>query len=427
MSNNTKQWMDDIKRNVIPGLNLPKEFILPAYHNQSILNIPASICEFFEIPIIHASPLRPEIISPLQGGVRRVLVILMDALALHRFTSWLLDKKLPIWTQLLQSGILAPITSIVPSTTSSAITTLWTGRTVAEHGVAGYELWLKQYGLVANMIQQAPMSYKGGGAHLEKAGFEAETTFSFPKLGEHLRQHGILPYSFQHYSIAHSGLSRTFIKDVTISPFGTQSECWVNLRTLIESKKDEKLYLWTYWSEYDTLSHRYGPDNERSELDFINFSRNFEQNFLNRLSAELRDGTLLILTADHGQVHTEKNPHFNLKNHPTFLDCLHIKPTGENRLIFLHVRPGKEKILREYIENTWAGQFILVKSKKLLDQGLFGSGDPMPDMINRIGDYTLIAKNEGYLWWSEDENPLLGRHGGLTPQEMLVPFMAVRL
>lgn len=31
------------------------------------------------------------------------------------------------------------------------------------------------------------------------------------------------------------------------------------------------------------------------------------------------------------------------------------------------------------------------------------------------------------MWWSEKENLLIGRHGGLSADEMLVPFLAVRL
>jgi len=54
----------------------------------------------------------------------------------------------PVWKRLEQQGLLAPLTSIVPSTTAAALTSLWTGRSAAEHGIAGYELWLKEYGIV---------------------------------------------------------------------------------------------------------------------------------------------------------------------------------------------------------------------------------------------------------------------------------------
>jgi hypothetical protein len=47
--------------------------------------------------------------------------------------------------------------------------------------------------------------------------------------------------------------------------------------------------------------------------------------------------------------------------------------------------------------------------------------------MDRLGDWILIAQDDAYLWWSDRENPLLGRHGGLSSAEMLVPFVGMLL
>ncbi len=427
MTSNEDTLFEDLKKTRFPGLDLPTEFILPAYQGQSVLNIPASICDIFGLPPIHNLPLRQEITAPLKGDIKRVILVLMDALALHRFTNWLQKGDIPVWSQLLKSGSLSPITSISPSTTSTAMTTLWTGQSGAEHGLPGYELWLKQYGVVANMILHSPMSYHGNGANLAQAGFDPDTVLTLPTMGEYLAAQGVSTHAFQNYSIANSGLSRTFMKNVTINPFGTEAECWVNMRELIQKKINEKLYIWAYWGAYDHLSHIYGPDDERSELYFANFSHALEENLINRMTPEQRRGTLLILTADHGQVMTTKDSNHELTNHPEFMNCLHIKPTGESRFTYLHVKPGKESTLREYTDATWPDKFILMNSQHLLEAGLLGPGIPMADIHNRIGDLTMIAKGNNYLWWSDEANPLLGRHGGLSPHDMVVPFLAARL
>lgn len=425
--NFNKNLLQDLEKTRLEDLDFPPEFILPAYHGQSILNIPASICQSFGISPIHSSPLRPDIFTFNNDNFQRIIIILMDGLALTRFNSWLEKGKIPIWNQLLQSGSIAPITSISPSTTSAAMTSLWTGHSASEHGAVGYEVWLKQYGVVANMISQSPMSFRSGNANLEQAGFNAETVLALPKLGEYLKQYGVSTYSFQHYSIANSGLSRTFMNAVNIYPYANEAECWINLRELIEKKRTEKQYIWTYWSALDSLGHKYGPDDERVETYFANFSRNLEDNLINRLSPELRKETLLLFTSDHGQVATIKNPLFSLSNHPEFMDCLHIKPTGESRFTYLHVKPGKEITLRDYIASTWPEKFLVMESQQLLDAGLFGPGIPMSDIHNRIGDITLLARDKNYLWWSDEENPLTGRHGGLSAMDMIVPFVAIPL
>ena len=85
----THQLLPQIENHKLPGLDLHPEFIAPKYDGASILNIPDSICHWMDIPGIGEGPLRPEIINNLGNGVRRVILILMDALALHRFSRWL--------------------------------------------------------------------------------------------------------------------------------------------------------------------------------------------------------------------------------------------------------------------------------------------------------------------------------------------------
>jgi hypothetical protein len=41
-----------------------------------------------------------------------------------------------------------------------------------------------------------------------------------------------------------------------------------------------------------------------------------------------------------------------------------------------------------------------------------------------MGDLVVAAKGNAFWWWAAKPNPLTGRHGGLSSQEMLVPFLA---
>ena len=41
-----------------------------------------------------------------------------------------------------------------------------------------------------------------------------------------------------------------------------------------------------------------------------------------------------------------------------------------------------------------------------------------------MGDWLVIPQSNGYFWWdSRKENTMLGRHGGFSPEEMLIPLM----
>ncbi len=428
MTDLVTQRLPRLKAKRLPGLPRGESFLYPAYEGNSILNVPDTICRLLNVPEISGRPLEGMIYQPLGGTARRVVAILVDALALHRLRRWMEDGTAPVWRTLQEQGVLAPLTSISPSTTCAALTSLWTGRSPREHGIVGYELWLKEYGVVANMITHGPIQFRGGGGSLEKAGFKPEEYLPYPTLGTHLKAHGVATHVFQHYTINGSGLSRMFLKDVEMHPYGSAAELWVNVRALLEEKAEERLYTWVYWSNVDTMSHRYGPEDERAAGDFSVFSYAFERYFLNRLGAAARKDTAVILLADHGQIDTPPDPRYELRSHPDLNRMLHINPTGEHRLFFLYPRPGQAKAVRDYVAQSWEeGAFHVLESPAVLESGLYGPGETHPALPDRLGDLTVLPAGHAYLWWPLKDNPLRGRHGGLHPREMLVPFLGARL
>src|SRR3990172_6835876 len=421
------EQLRELREHRLAGLDLGSDFLYPRYEGRSILNIPATVCRLLGIPEMGAQPVEAEPLYKLGEGVRRVIMILMDALALHRLQRWMSDGTASIWNALAQEGVLLPLPSIIPSTTSTALTSLWTGQSAAVHGILGYEMWLKEYGVVANTILHAPISFQDDVGSLAKAGFTPEGFMPLPTLGVHLAAHGVQAYAFQHRSIAHSGLSQMFLRAVNVRAFNTATDLWVNLRHLIETRRDERMYLWVYWSEVDHFSHLYGPDDERTAAEFGGFSDAFERNFLQRLGSAFRKDTLLVLLADHGQISTHPNPYYELSNHPSLLRRLHILPSGENRLAYLFLRPGQTEAAREYVERTWPNQFAWLESAYAVETGLFGPGETHPRLMDRLGEGILAARGDAFLWWSDKRDHLMGRHGGLHSEEMLVPFLAVRL
>jgi hypothetical protein len=427
MSDVTPEILPRLKAFRLPGLNLDTDFIHPDYQGGSILNLPSSICRWLGAGPLGAVPLHPELTVTSSTDLRRVILVLVDALALHRLQRWMTDGTAPVWSRLAEQGKLAALTSITPSTTSAALTTLWTGRSPAEHGVVGYELWLKEYGVVSNMILHTPITFENDAGSLAKAGFKPELFLNQLTLGAHLASNGIRSYALQHRSITRSGLSQMFLKDVDVHGYLTPTELWVNLRHLLESNPQQYQYMWVYTGQIDHYSHYYHPDDERTATEFGEFSRAFEQNFLERLSPALRQGTLVLLTADHGMIATQKSAHYDLRNHPELSRLLHILPTGEHRLMYLFIRPGQADQVRSYFDHAWPEQFVFLNPAEAVTRGLFGPGKPHPRLFDRLGDLIVAARDEAYIWWAEKENPLIGQHGGLSADEMIVPLLSVEL
>jgi hypothetical protein len=292
----------------------------------------------------------------------------------------------------------------------------------------GYEMWLKEYGVTANMIEHKPITYRSGGGNLTLAGFDPDTFLPVGSIAERFKKNAIDVHAFQHFAIINSGLSQMFMGQALRHPIATPQDLWISIRELLESDPTSRKYIWAYWGQLDGTSHLHGPDSERAKAEFLNFSRAFDANFLDKLPLDRKQDTLVILTADHGQIATDPGAdQYDLKNHPRFTEMLHLFPTGENRLAYLHVKPGKIDQVKAYIQETWPEEFMVIDTQTALQADLFGPGKEHSDISNRLGDLIVAARGDAYWWWAQKPNPLIGRHGGLSPQEMLVPFLAAYL
>ncbi len=421
-----------LKAHRLPGgVDYGTDIIYPFYQEFCLSNLPASICSWLGAPPLGGPPLGRELLDSIGGGYQHVILLLIDGLGLNLLLQLATPSESksgakPIWQRLLSQGQLGAITSISPSTTSAALTTLWTGQTPVEHGIVGYEVWLKEYSMIANMIFQTAAAFYGDTGGLRRAGFMPETFLPSKTLGTHLLENGVQAYSFQPAGIARSGLSVMHMKDVHIYPYRTHSDLWITLADVLATHRDEHTYSYAYWGDIDDLSHRYGPGNERVRLELASFGLMLER-FLVSLKTRQKGRTLFLLTADHGHIHTDPNPSFELRNHPEFLSYLTMLPTGESRLAYLNIHPWREDDVQAYVEAHWPGQFRLFPSRQVLESGLLGTGKVYPPVYDRTGDWIAIPQGNAYWWFANKDNPLIGRHGGLSQDEMLVPLFAMEV
>jgi hypothetical protein len=415
----------------LPGLSQHVRsdgFVMPSYDGLGIANVPATLAALFgaELPAT-CPPLQRELWSGWLDGLRRVVLVVVDALGYLQLRSAMAADDGLVFHELAAAGRLVPLTSTFPSTTNAVLTTLWSGYGPAAHGVLAYELYLRELGVAASTLFFWPVYHRERDV-LSAWGIDTETFVPVPSLAGQLSQHGITTRLFLSKAYVASMLSRIHTRDVRQAyGFVGAGDMWLGLQRIIDQHRQEKLLLAAYWDTIDGITHQYGPDDDAWTMELCGLSTMMRRAFLERLTPAQREGTLLLLLADHGGLPTPRRAAIRLSDHAPLRDALSLPPVGENRAVFLHARGDTLARLRRYVEDELGSSFVTLSREQVLSSGLLGPGPVYEETPHRLGDLVCLAKDDHYLARDDYQLKMLGRHGGLSAQEMLVPLLGVRL
>ncbi|MGE5262580.1 MAG: alkaline phosphatase family protein, partial [Acidobacteriota bacterium] len=392
-----------------PSLPLPAEWVSPDYGGRSIVNVTATVARIFGAPI-STPPLDPAMIGDLLEGVRRVVFVVVDALGYAKLLETLdRNPQNGLHALLGQGARLSPVTSVFPSTTTAALTSLWSGYSPYEHGFLGYQLFLRDYGVRANMISFSPVATDSlGRDQLIAGGLEPENFVATPSLAQTLARVNVPVYHLLAEPYIKSGLSRVQIRDAQLRGFMNASDMWVVLREMVEQKPTPAVFA-VYWSGVDSIGHFYGPSSPTLAAEIDNLAYSFEREFLRPLSPTARRDTLFLLTADHGQIDTPPARATPLQKHPELRSHLVMDFAGGSRAAYLYCRNGEMAAARSYIENNLGDRFLVLDSSAALQAGLFGSGTMAPETPYRTGDLIVLPRADYSLVEHAKSRLLLGR------------------
>jgi hypothetical protein len=420
-----------LRARTLPGIEAqlsPTEYVMPHFDGLGIANLPATVAALLDADLPDACPpLRHDLWADWQEGLKRVVLVVIDALGYRQLLSAMEADPSLVFGHLAGAGRLVPITSTFPSTTNTVLTTLWTGHSPAAHGILAYELVLRELGVAASALFFWPVHHHARD-ELGRWGLQAECFCPVPGLGKLLGRQGIDVYSLVSKAYSNSILSRIHRRGTReVIDFVSGADMWLGLGRCIEEHADRKLYLSAYWDTIDGITHRCGPDDDAWALELRGISAMMDQAFLQRLTPAQREGTLLLLTADHGGVQTPPQSAVLLDDHPPLRDALTMPPVGESRVPFFYTRPDTFGLAQAYLEENLGASFACLTRKQLLESGLLGPGEAAVETPHRLGDLLAVARGNHYLASAKRQLEMLGRHGGLSPQEMLVPLLGVRL
>lgn len=300
----------------------------------------------------------------------------------------------------LAAGTGGPITSVAPSTTAAALTSLATGLPPAVHGMVGYRVRVR--GDVLNVLR-----WQLAGADARRSvpprGFQPFP--AFPRSGRPVPVVTRADYGATGFTAAHLG-------GATLRGWHTAAELVPEVRALLGAGEP---FVYAYYDGIDRVAHARGLD-EHYEAELRAADR-----IVADLLGALPSGAALVVTADHGQV--EVGPSVEVLG-PEVMDGVELL-TGEGRFRWLHARRGAVDDVAAAARACFGDVAWVVTLDEMVDEGWLG-GEPVPDVADRLGDVALAPFTATSFLDPADtgEQRLVGRHGSLTPAEMLVPLLS---
>ena len=394
------------------------DFVLPDYDVFNIRNIKALVGKIYGVNPLKTADF-PEGFVDDFGGVQKVFLVVMDGFGYDRLLEHVKHYD-GAFSELITKGVLKPLTSPFPATTSTSLTSIFTGLTPSEHGVVGYQMFSPEYGCVFNTLDMKPVY--GYSSEVEIA---RNLSRKIKPWMPTLQEHGIKTLIATKSSIMGSGLSRVIQADQDVTPYMLESEMLVKCRRALE--RQGPVFLVLYYSGIDTLEHKCGPNSEEvtSEIQSFEF---LLKSFFNKLSEAAKKETLIMLTADHGVCETQKT-HY-VKDYPEVVSRLQLPPVGDSRCGFLFSKQGQKESLKSPLEKS-LDRFKLVASKDMIERGAFGRTTDYSSLQPTVGDFAALSKGPNalsYPYYEDDRNrEQHGGHGGMTAEEVIVPLLSMRL
>ncbi|MGH9093930.1 MAG: alkaline phosphatase family protein [Acidimicrobiales bacterium] len=361
--------------------------VLPDYGERCLTNL---------VPGFLAGPGdRPAWLPEPVADAAQVVLLVLDGLGWGQ----LQDRAALAPTLSAMTG--GPITSVVPTTTATALTSIVVGRPPADHGVVGYRMRVPgpSGDEVLNVLRWRTVS---GDARQFFPPREAQTVAPFAGRDVAVVSRG---------AFAGSGFSSAHLGDTRLAAWAVPSSIAVEVRRLLAAG-DPLIYV--YYDGVDKIAHLTGLgehyDAELGAADAL----------VAELAALLPPGAALAVTADHGQVEVGARL---IRLHEEVLARTSLV-SGEARFRWLHAKPGEAGPLEESAGAHYGHAAWVVSLEQTVAEGWFGG--PLSDTVRRrLGDVAIVARDPvAYLEPEESGDRLVCRHGSLTADEMFVPLLA---
>jgi hypothetical protein len=336
---------------------------------------------------------RPPWLPAPARDARQIVLLVLDGLGWEQLT------QRASLTPVLNSMEGGPITSVVPSTTATALTSITTGLSPAQHGVVGYRIHVGDH-QVLNVLR---WSIPSGDAReaVPPARIQRAAVFGGTPVPVVTRA-----------EFAGSGFTSAHLSGAELHGWRLASTLRVEVANQVAAGAG---LVYAYYDGVDLVAHEFGLQaHYEAELQAAD-------RLVGDLVSDLPPGAALVVTADHG--HLEVGDATIALDQSLAEDVILL--SGEARFRWLHVGAGAEDRVVEATTELYGKQAWIRTRRQIIDDGWLG-GRPSEEVERRLGDVAIVARDPVAFLDPADpvEARFVSRHGSLTGSEMWVPLVA---
>jgi hypothetical protein len=326
------------------------------------------------------------------AGADQVVLLVLDGLGWEQLQSR--AHLAPI----LSSMTGGPITTVIPSTTATALTSLTTGTPPAEHGVVGYRVRVGG----TNVLNVLRWKTADGDVRetIPPARFQPLEPFG-----------GTKPPVVTRGEFADSGFTGAHLAGVRLQGWRMPSTLVARVGMLLTEGEP---FVYAYYEGVDKVAHEFGLgalyDAEVAAADRL----------VGDVIGILPPGAAVLVVADHGQVDVGDNV---VRVNDEVMRVTGML-SGEGRFRWIHARAGCQDRLVAAARRCHGDDAWVRTRDEAVAEGWFG-GPLRPEIEARLGDVVLAAREPVAFLDPADtgEVKLRSRHGSLTSAEMRVPLL----
>jgi len=365
--------------------------IFPDYDN-SLLNITSSILKHYNVNLGYKS--LEGLDKILAKNYKNIVLYLVDAMG-----SKILEKHLSSDAFVVKNRI-ADLTTVFPSTTVAATTTAITGLPPAVTGWLGWQQYVHEED--KNVVFFLNQDY-----------YDEEYKFSYNVSEKYVKVNNI-------YDLIKEKNTQVNTHEIFPEFRIKEHKTIMNqVETVINTLKNgENNFIYAYWDKLDTYLHEYGTTSEiiNNHVKEINTAMEY-------LQQNISDNTLVIVTADHGQVDIEG---INLWEYEDLTSLFKHQPAIEARATAFYVQDKSLDDFERIFNYHFKDKFILYRSKDLLDTGIFGYGNINKRTLAFLGDYFAVAIDKYSFRLQNAKHVHKATHAGLLKDEMMIPLIVLK-